>query len=112
MLSCVFYRHDISRVMIDVADICFRFVVFINVKPANYRAYPVCSFLTRCVPSYSALSMAAATVSVPPITAQTPTRKPEKLLLRASRLMTFIGEMSCKSSQLMEQRRGRSSAYI
>lgn len=38
--------------------------------------------------------MAAATVSVPPITAQTPTRKPEKLFTRSSLLMTFMGEIS------------------
>ena len=54
-----------------------------------------CIFLTLWFPSYSSLSTAAATVSVPPTTAQKPTRKPEKDFARCSRLMTFIGEMSC-----------------
>lgn len=64
------------------------------------HTYRSCSFLSRCDPSYNARSMAAATVSVPPITAHTPTRNDEKLLLRASRLMTFMGEMSCLSIRI------------
>lgn len=49
--------------------------------------------------------MAAATVRVPPMTAQTPVRKPEKVLVRSSRLMTFMGEMSC----IIEKKRERVS---
>lgn len=63
-------------------------------------SYRSCSFLSRCDPSYNARSIAAATVSVPPITAQTPTRNDEKLLLRASRLITFMGEISYLSIKI------------
>lgn len=53
-----------------------------------------CNFFTLNCPSYKNRSMAAATVNVPPMTAQTPVRNPVKLFGRVSRLMTFIGEMS------------------
>jgi hypothetical protein len=55
---------------------------------------PWCNFLTLLTPSYNTRSKVAATVNVPPMTAHIPTRKPEKVLSRVSRLMTFIGEMS------------------
>lgn len=38
--------------------------------------------------------MAAATVRVPPITANTPVKNPDKVFVRSSRLITFIGDMS------------------
>lgn len=53
----------------------------------------LCSFIFE-TPAYTPLSTAAATVNVPPITAQTPVRKPAKLFVFASRLMTFMGEIS------------------
>ena len=53
-----------------------------------------CSFFTLIAPSYTPLSMAAATVRVPPITANTPVKNPDKVFVRSSRLITFIGDMS------------------
>jgi len=61
---------------------------------ALHRHYRSFIFFICCAPAYNPRSIAAATVSVPPMTAHTPTRKEEKLLERCSRLMTFMGEMS------------------
>lgn len=52
------------------------------------------SFFILETPSCKTRSTAAATVRVPPITAQSPVRNPAKLLLCSSRLITFIGDMS------------------
>ena len=53
-----------------------------------------CNFFTLIAPSYTPLSIAAATVRVPPITANTPVKNPDKVFVRSSRLITFIGDMS------------------
>lgn len=55
------------------------------------------SFFNLVAPSNNPRSTAAATVSVPPTMAQRPATKPRKVLARSSRLMTFMGEMSCQS---------------
>ena len=52
-------------------------------------------FFSLDVPSNRPRSTAAATVKVPPTIAQRPARKPRKVLFFSSRLMTFMGEMSC-----------------
>jgi len=64
--------------------------------PIKHQIYIVldCSFFKRVVPSYKPRSTAAATVKVPPTIAQSPVRKPVRVLDRSSRLMTFIGEIS------------------
>lgn len=56
--------------------------------------YPWCSFFIRDAPSYTPRSIAAATVKVPPMTAQTPVRNPANVFVRSSLLITFIGDMS------------------
>jgi hypothetical protein len=58
------------------------------------RHHRVCIFLILDAPSYTPRSIAAATVNVPPITAQTPVKKPANDFVLSSRLMTFIGEIS------------------
>ena len=54
----------------------------------------VCNFLILVAPSYTPRSIAAATVNVPPITAQTPVKNPANDFGLSSRLITFIGDMS------------------
>lgn len=58
-----------------------------------YRFFD-CIFLILVTPSNVIRSMAAATVKVPPRMAHRPVKKPAKVFVRTSRLMTFIGEIS------------------
>jgi hypothetical protein len=62
-------------------------------NPPTYRSFER-SFFNLLAPSNRPRSTAAATVNVPPITAQRPVRNPVNVLVRSSRLMTFMGEIS------------------
>jgi hypothetical protein len=80
---------------LDENHITFHIIaIYLKSKICSLAIYPVCTFFSLVLPSYQPRSTAAATVSVPPTTAQIPVKKFANVLGRASRLITFIGLIS------------------
>lgn len=63
-----------------------------------------CSFFSLALPSYNPRSTAAATVRVPPTMAHSPVRNPARDLVLSSRLMIFMGEISCNCQRQVRQK--------